>query len=94
MRWIENWLDGRAQRVVISSTESHWRLEAPGVPPGSVNSPICGLGEGTDVPSARLLVLQGREERLTAQEAALPVGQTWAGWRVGQRNLMKFHKGK
>lgn len=25
VRWIENWLNGRAQRVVISGTESGWR---------------------------------------------------------------------
>ena len=25
MRWIENWLTGRAQRVVISGTEPAWR---------------------------------------------------------------------
>jgi len=25
-RWVENWLNGRAQRVVISSTDSSWTL--------------------------------------------------------------------
>ncbi|PKU44633.1 rna-directed dna polymerase from mobile element hypothetical protein [Limosa lapponica baueri] len=28
VRWMENWLSGRAQRVVISGTESSWRLGA------------------------------------------------------------------
>jgi len=25
VRWLENWLNGRAQRIVISGTESSWR---------------------------------------------------------------------
>jgi len=30
-RWIENWLNGRAQRAVVSSAESGWRPVARGV---------------------------------------------------------------
>ena len=32
VRWIENWLNGRTQRVVISGAESSWRLITSGVP--------------------------------------------------------------
>ncbi|GAB0182914.1 mitochondrial enolase superfamily member 1 [Grus japonensis] len=36
VRWVENWLNGRAQRVGISAAESSWRPVASSVPQGSV----------------------------------------------------------
>lgn len=35
VRWIENWMNGRTERVVCSGTESSWRSVAIGVPCGS-----------------------------------------------------------
>ena len=34
VRWIENWLNGRTQRVVVSGAESIWRPVASEVPQG------------------------------------------------------------
>lgn len=77
VRWTENWLDGRAQRVVLSGAKSSWR-------PCSTYSSMTWMMEYS-MPSASLWMTQTGENCLVHQKAVLPFRGTWAGWRAGQK---------
>jgi len=99
--WTENWLRGRAQRVVTSGVGSGWRPVTGGDPHGSVlgpvlfNSLISDQGEGTE----RILGEFAGDTKMgggvdtpagcAAIQRDLDRLENWV-----QKNLMRFNKGK
>ena len=52
IEWINNFLSGRKQRVVIDGHESNWLEVTSGVPQGSILGPLMFLVYITDLPSS------------------------------------------
>ncbi|CAM5085162.1 unnamed protein product [Eretmochelys imbricata] len=101
IKWIESWLDCRAQRVVINGSMSSWQPVPSGVPQGSVlglvlfNIFINHLDDGMDCTLSKFMddsKLEGEVDTLGDKDRVQSDVDKLEDW--AKRNLMRFNTDK